>query len=94
MSPPSVERVRLHARRRYGPPWLATEAMALAVSHRYLERRSSHRSESQDEQTPSPLMGEGRGGGEARHGVRGLCRPPPPPIPTVPRDCVGGGAPV
>ena len=30
---------------------------------------------------PSPLMGEGRGGDEARHGVRGLCLPPPPSQP-------------
>ena len=43
-----------------------------------LEHRSSNRSESQDGQTPSPLMGEGRGGGEARRGFGGLCRPPPP----------------
>ena len=55
------------------------------VADKVLERRSSNRSESQDEQTPSPLMREGRGGGEAGHGVRGLCRPPPP-IPTFPHQ--------
>jgi hypothetical protein len=36
MSPPGVEHERLHARRRYEPLWLAAEAMALAVSHRYV----------------------------------------------------------
>jgi hypothetical protein len=38
---------------------------------------------------PSPLMGEGEGGGA--RGAQGTerCSSPRPPIPTVPRDCVG-----
>jgi hypothetical protein len=49
---------------------------------RFLERRSSNRSESQYGQTPSPSTGEGRGGGEARRGSQSPSLPLPP-IPTL-----------
>ncbi len=50
------------------------QILAVYVGNGHLERRSRNRSESQDEQTPSPLMGESRGGGEARHSVRLQCK--------------------
>ena len=44
---------------------------------------------------PSPLMGEGQGGGEqGRQAMTARVSWLLPPIPPVPRDCVGGGAPV
>jgi hypothetical protein len=50
-----------------------------------IERRSSNQSESRYGQTPSPSLGEARGGSESRRGSR--CPTLPlPPIPTFPRE--------